>query len=106
MSEDVYNEIMLEISASCETCPIKDRCSEDTCPLWSIEQVCEKSIITSDKPRGTYQCFHCGCNTVSWCSDFSFEDYGLEGEGVINVCHCSNCGADIEYYVPIGVDND
>lgn len=49
---------------------------------------------------GGYQCFHCGTYGVYWVGDFSFEDYGLEGEGVINVCHCGNCGADIEYYVP------
>lgn len=46
-----------------------------------------------------YECFHCGHKTVYWQGDFSFEDYGIEGEGIINVCHCSNCGADIEYYV-------
>lgn len=46
-----------------------------------------------------YQCFHCGQNTVHWEADFDFEDYGLEGEGIVHVCHCCNCGADIEYYV-------
>lgn len=48
-----------------------------------------------------YQCFHCLKNTVVWDSDFSFEDYGYDGEGIVHVCHCANCGADIEYYVPI-----
>ena len=42
-----------------------------------------------------YQCFHCGEYTVGWQSDFNFEDYGLEGEGIVHLCHCSNCGADI-----------
>jgi len=46
-----------------------------------------------------YQCFHCLHNTVFWCGDFSFEDYGLEGEGLIHVCQCGNCGAEIEYYI-------
>lgn len=46
-----------------------------------------------------YQCFHCLHNTVGWDGDFSFEDYGYEGEGIIHVCHCSNCGADIEYMI-------
>ncbi len=46
-----------------------------------------------------YQCFHCGHNSVYWQGDFSFEDYGLEGEGIVQVCKCSNCGADIEYYI-------
>lgn len=45
------------------------------------------------------QCFNCGQFTVVWEADFDFEDYGIEGEGVIHVCHCDNCGAHIEYYV-------
>lgn len=47
----------------------------------------------------TYRCFHCGEETVGWDNDFSFEDYGIEGEGIIHVCHCGNCGAEIEYRV-------
>ena len=46
-----------------------------------------------------YQCFHCLHDTVMWQADFSFEDYGLEGERIIHVCKCANCGADIEYYI-------
>lgn len=30
-------------------------------------------------------------------SDFDFSDYGLEGEGVVHICQCANCGAEIEY---------
>lgn len=48
-----------------------------------------------------YQCFHCLQNTVAWDSDYDFEDFGYEGEGIIHMCHCSNCGAEIEYRVPI-----
>ena len=48
-----------------------------------------------------YECFHCGQRAVIWGSDFDFEDYGMEGEGVVHVCHCSHCGAWITYYVPI-----
>ena len=46
-----------------------------------------------------YQCFHCLQNSVSWDCDYDFEDYGLEGEGIVQCCHCNNCGADIVYYV-------
>lgn len=53
-----------------------------------------------------YQCFHCGSNSVVWDNDFDYEDYGLEGEGIIHVCHCANCGAYIEYYVNIGEEKD
>lgn len=46
-----------------------------------------------------YQCFHCLTNNVVWDSDFSFEDFGYEGEGIVHICHCTNCGAEIEYRV-------
>lgn len=48
-----------------------------------------------------YECFHCLTRSVIWDADFSFEDYGIEGEGLINHCHCTNCGAEIDYFVPI-----
>ena len=53
-----------------------------------------------------YECFHCGQRSVYWQNDFAFEDYGYEGEGIVHVCHCGNCGADIEYYVPYDNDDD
>ena len=48
-----------------------------------------------------YECFHCGCKSVVWENDFSFEDYCLGGEGIVHVLHCANCGAHIEYYIDI-----
>lgn len=38
---------------------------------------------------------------VVWDGDFDFEDYGLEGKGIIHECHCANCGARITYEIPI-----
>ena len=46
-----------------------------------------------------YQCFHCGKMSVIWQNDFSFEDMGYDGEGIVRICSCSNCGAEIEYRV-------
>lgn len=46
-----------------------------------------------------YQCFHCLAYAVTWDSDFNFDDLGYEGEGIVHVCHCMNCGAEIEYIV-------
>lgn len=48
-----------------------------------------------------YECFHCGCRTVIWDNDFTFEDFCYEGEGIVHVLHCCNCGAEIEYSIPI-----
>lgn len=53
-----------------------------------------------------YECFHCGERAVGWDADFDFSDYGLEGEGIVHTCHCNHCGAHIEYYVPVGGEND
>ena len=51
-----------------------------------------------------YQCFHCLNNSVIWSSDFTFEDMGYEGEGIVHICYCTHCGAEIEYRVPIDVE--
>lgn len=48
-----------------------------------------------------YQCFNCLQDTVCWDCDYDFDDFGCEGEGIVHVCHCTNCGADIEYRVPV-----
>lgn len=52
----------------------------------------------SDKGRNW--CFHCGGPNVIWDNDFTFEDYGYEGEGIVHALHCQDCGAEIEYRVP------
>jgi len=48
-----------------------------------------------------HQCFHCGCNSVVWDSDFDFSDFEYEGDGIVQCFHCTNCGADIEYKIPL-----
>ena len=48
-----------------------------------------------------YEFFHCGARAVIWCADFMVEEYGYEDEdGLIHECQCTNCGAQITYYVP------
>lgn len=46
-----------------------------------------------------YECFHCGKRTVIWDADFDPEDYGIEEPGIIHNCHCTNCGAEIQYTI-------
>ena len=48
-----------------------------------------------------YQCFHCGRNTVIWDSDFSGDDVFANNDeyGIVHFCHCTNCGAEIQYYI-------
>lgn len=51
-----------------------------------------------------YECFHCCTRSVICDSDFSYEDFGLEGEGIVQCCHCTNCGARIMYYISLDED--
>lgn len=46
-----------------------------------------------------YECFHCGSRSVIWDSDFDAEDFGYEQQGIVHVCHCTNCGAQIQYTI-------
>lgn len=46
-----------------------------------------------------YQCFHCGNNSVMWDCDYDFEDFGYEGEGIVQMLHCEKCNAEIEYRI-------
>ena len=53
-----------------------------------------------------FECFHCLSRSVIWDSDFTFEDFGYEGTGLVQMCHCENCGAEIEYRIPDVIDSD
>ncbi len=56
-----------------------------------------------------YQCFHCLSDGVVWDGDFSYDDYGYDGDGIVHVLHCTECGSEIEYRVPTdeeGEDDD
>ena len=53
-----------------------------------------------------YECFHCGERSVIWDNDFSFEDCGYIGEGLVHFCHCTHCGAVIEYRISLEEDED
>ena len=53
-----------------------------------------------------YECFHCGMRAVIWESDFKLAECGYEGEGIVHFCHCTNCGAEIEYLIRFEEDED
>ena len=50
-------------------------------------------------------CVNCRGN-MSWQNDFEFSDYGAEGEGIVSVYYCSECGTLSENYIPTGGDED
>ena len=44
------------------------------------------------------ECFECG-SELHWQSDFDFEDYGREGEGIVSNWVCPKCGTEYEVYI-------
>ena len=44
-----------------------------------------------------YECFHCGQKSLVWDNDFNYEDMGYEGDGIVHILHCTNCGCEVEY---------
>lgn len=48
-----------------------------------------------------FECFHCMTRSVVWQCDYSFEDFGYEGDGIVQILHCANCGAEIEYRISL-----
>lgn len=51
------------------------------------------------------KCFNCG-GDVCWDNDFSYEDMGYGGDGIVHMCHCTKCGAEIEYRVPLKANDE
>lgn len=52
-----------------------------------------------------FECFHCLHKSLVWQSDYSYEDFGYEGEGIVQILHCSNCGAEVEYRIKINEED-
>lgn len=50
-------------------------------------------------------CPNCGCNKLIWQSDFDFEDYGYEGQGIVSNYECLECHTRMILEIPIG-END
>ena len=43
-------------------------------------------------------CWYCRADMI-WQSDFTYEDYGREGEGMVTVLLCSECNASAEFSI-------
>lgn len=46
-------------------------------------------------------CFFCGVGRLIWGCDYSFEDFMLDGDGIVSVHTCSECGAEWQGYLPL-----
>jgi len=43
-------------------------------------------------------CWHCNTEVI-WGGDHSFEDYSMEGDGIVSNLHCPKCEAEILIYL-------
>ena len=50
------------------------------------------------------ECYNCGSQTVIWQNDFNFYDFGYEGEGVVQIYYCANCGTYYELRIPSEIE--
>ena len=48
-------------------------------------------------------CYNCN-SKMSWNSDYSFEDVGIEGEGIVSYFTCSECDSSCEFFTNIKGD--
>ena len=46
------------------------------------------------------KCWHCNSEVI-WGGDHDYEDYGLEGDGIVSNLSCSECKATYIGYLPI-----
>ena len=102
---------------------IKSNITEETTGVENVSQYINKTArITKDIGEGVYTldidnekwswdekwfepyenksyCPRCNSEII-WGADFSFEDYGIEGNGIVShyTCSNSNCHTDIEVY--------
>ena len=45
-------------------------------------------------------CWHCNSKLI-WGGDHSFEDYGIEGEGIVSNLSCNKCPVEVLVYYNI-----
>ena len=45
------------------------------------------------------KCYHCNTEVI-WGGDHSYEDYGIEGEGIVSNLHCPKCYCVVDVYYP------
>lgn len=63
-------------------------------------------ILMESKIVNTMNCPNCQ-NTLTWNNDYSYEDYGCEGNGIVSVYNCQHCNVElIEVYQSLNNDNE
>ena len=50
-------------------------------------------------------CWYCG-GKLCWDSDYNYDEVFGEGEGIVTMLHCINCGAEVQYSLRDDEDPD
>ena len=50
-------------------------------------------------------CWHCKTELI-WGGDHTFEDHGMEGEGIVSNLSCPNCSTFVLVYYDIDKENE
>lgn len=59
------------------------------------------TVQTTDKEdRIGQHCFLCFGPCV-WDNDFSYDDCGFDGDGIVSMWHCADCGAEYEIRISL-----
>ena len=57
----------------------------------------EDKLLTGGAIPVRHPCWHCGSELI-WNNDYSFEEVGYEGNGILTHLSCSGCGAFYEIH--------
>lgn len=53
----------------------------------------------------SHKCYLCG-GEVGWVDDYSFSDFGCEGDGIVHVWECGACKCEYEIYERFGDEEE
>ena len=53
-----------------------------------------------------FECYHCLSRSVIWDCDYDADDFGYDVDGIVQIFHCAECGAEIEYLIPFDKPED
>ena len=53
------------------------------------------------------KCWFCNSEKeLVWNCDYTFEDFGVESDGIVTVLTCPNCNASFEGYLPLNNEEE
>lgn len=74
---------------------------------------CEDALVSLEDKFEKYKsqrkkthCWICGQGEMIWGADFSYDDYGIDGDGFVASLSCPNCNTNAEFYHTIGGDEE